>query len=886
LQCSKKQNQVMCTSGLYEFIFMKFELPLKKDEYRSLFSEVNDKLKMLIGTRCHNMQELYAPQDGCIYIPSTEDPNGFIEIACSPEERIDINENRLYAAAMGVMNACYIFPSPNFYWSAMARSIITHTTISNKFRLREMISLPSAHIRGDKRDSNFPRVSFQEPYILLSFLEIDRFKVIKTLHELKKINCPEKESTQYFFTFSRLFPLLIKKEFNEYSALKDHINALMAITNIKSLSSVVLLNPEVATPNTASPIPFRLSIKVKKEFWPHVNQFENLLKTENHQFEVDHFYLRTGYWDFEAFLSTNNLGIAHETIIKKFNETPSIEDFILLPHWIVNKTDQIPIEREETKTNWKDEKGNMCSLSSIVPISPNKFILDFSNDTIKNLYKQWEVMSQMLYESKFEIDWIYNNIYQLKNMWNIHLGTMGSHTFRFLEKSAFKNMENLILLIQIYHIWIKKPLEETKEKLEERKEESFKLIWHPLKSIGEINTTLRYILILLTNEYQIRMEGQRLAQMTFPMASTAERSGISDLILSSYHRLAEDYFPSLKVMPLKEGNTNLNRKLNNFFDFFRWKGIVTAQAPVPEENELKNFYIDTNFEILFIPPEVKLQPMDKFLPLCHEIGHLIIGKIFTVTWSPYRLIYHPVFDEGIEKENDICIDLWGYILKIKNLILQMTKLNETFENKKMEKKIKNININVEEITADVLGFFLGGPLFFITFSNFCYIPNLSNQKNINISYHSCNWLRIKVGLSLCNKFNLSNNWKAPLENEIARIEASESKEYLKKAKQAWRILEQCDNNKFFEEIKNWLYDNFEEESLFFPSLIKSEEIFNRCKNISQRLAFSGEIVDDEKPKYVAAASLLQPLKRPFFPSGQLFLSLYYTKNNQSRSLAK
>jgi len=533
-----------------------------------------------------------------------------------------------------------------------------------------------------------------------------------------------------------------------------------------------------------------------------------------------------------------------------------------------------------------DKKAYMCSLTSIVPLNPHKFLKeggfeDTQINKINDIYQKMEVISEMIYESKLEADWIYNRIYQLKQMWDAHVKGMGHHTFHVLEKTSLKNIENLIFLIRIYHNLIEEILEQLNKNIEKGyldfskcitkwEKEIFPFIWKPLREIELNNNQFRQLLVILTNEYHFRMEGENISLLTFPFAGTAERTGISDLVLSAFHNLSEDYCPTLGI----KGSNKIIEELRTFF---KWDGVATAQLPpIGERIEGKNFYIDPVYEILYLPTEIKLQLREKLVPLSHEIGHFLISKVEQLTTDKYRYFYHPIKDEDLEDKKSIN--------SLKNYIFRLVKLTQLILE---EKTVFTIRLKlgeevsdeeVDQLAADVIAFFLGGPLFFSTLSHFSYIPLPFST----IRYSTCPWLRVRLGIEICEQFRIYKYWKEPLNKSLLRIEASERSDTMEKIRKTWMILENGNVKTFIYDIKEWIYDLFESKSLFFPNLENGKDsriVFRKCKKIAEQIINESAIIINEKPKYIAAAALLEPLKRPFYPAGHIFLSLYFSKMN-------
>ena len=78
---------------------------------------------------------------------------------------------------------------------------------------------------------------------------------------------------------------------------------------------------------------------------------------------------------------------------------------------------------------------------------------------------------------------------------------------------------------------------------------------------------------------------------------------------------------------------------------------------------------------------------------------------------------------------------------------------------------KTVKDEIEQIIADILGFFIGGPFLFISFSQYGYFPHPyyvssehlgqnGDNRGKTFGYSRRPWIRVKLGEFLCKEYGL------------------------------------------------------------------------------------------------------------------------------------
>ncbi len=143
-----------------------------------------------------------------------------------------------------------------------------------------------------------------------------------------------------------------------------------------------------------------------------------------------------------------------------------------------------------------------------------------------------------------------------------------------------------------------------------------------------------------------------------------------------------------------------------------------------------------------------------------------------------------------------------------------------------------------------------------------------------------------MGRLVCSMLNLDENWSKMINKNIDSIQREE------KDDEFISLFELKQFRKIIKNIIIWGDTHFD-DVWFFPSpndddfqLKRSEisrRIYNYCAGISWNLFSENSLELTAPPKYIAAASMIDPISRPFFPTGRLLHSIYYTESNYSQT---
>jgi hypothetical protein len=895
------ENAITLSSALHEILLIDFYPTLDSSNTNMFYNSFLDKLIKVQQKRCDELRSVYYPNFCDASIDNLRNNSCNLR-KCEPNLWFS-ESKKLSAVSLGSIKNCFIFLPPNFYWSSLAKSsIINYAELNYNIKIREIVSIPATRIRQISQLKD--NIGFDYPFIVLSFLtvtnKIDVMHIAKIINDEILTRASKKDTfldrkIEIFLTFSTLFPIIIKHEYLRFNEITQ-TKCFRKMSGIESSSSLVLLNSNSKYPIATEECQLKLNIKYRAVELAQASMLESFLTEQGVEiYEAPK--QRVGHWDSETIIKSKNLFETYSAIENFARKNYSIiEDFIIFPLFDSFDKFELPTKsvaaigsqpelKEDTKVNALIDNNEIyfSHITSVSPTKPERFFKGNESQAVQEIFSQLNVLSTSLYEAKFDAEFIYHSIFQIKRLWEAQLKTIAINTLKLTVETIKKNIDNIFLLICLYHDWLKNELtiEDEQEadwlfsRIPKWQESLHINFWEPLAEIENINTILNQVLVLLTNEFQFRKEGKQLSLLSFPISGPAQRTGISDIMLSSFHRLARDYFPIFKI----DQNQLSDVVRKAFRDFFCWKGLVTAQIPpgVEPGATRKNFWIHPLFEIIYLPTEIRLHLRHKLIPLSHEIGHLLLDKIESII-ANYRSYPHPFF-------GDTCINLEIHGTEIfKNIITPLISIDRVFvkfgnELKKEENESLRLDdYEIREIFCDILGFFIGGPFLFLSFARFGYAPKFYDKIHSQIKYNTFSWLRMKLGLSICDCFDIDKDWKHPIKIAISKIESCEKKESIDIALKIWASLIEKGLESKLNEIRFLLYRYFEKDSLFFPDLSKSKEIFSRCKTIADRIGVGSEIVVDERPKYIAAASVISPLERPFYPSGHIFQSLHYTKN--------
>lgn len=357
------------------------------------------------------------------------------------------------------------------------------------------------------------------------------------------------------------------------------------------------------------------------------------------------------------------------------------------------------------------------------------------------------------------------------------------------------------------------------------------------------NTVLTFerILSSLTVEFNNRLEGDQIVSMIEPYMRFGEKTGAFDLSYRSINNLMKSY--TGKILNERENNIPDNK--------IGWEGLISTSR------HHHDYRIYSRYPILLRPVDFRLELARKLLPIAHEGGHYIIYRYKKIGEGEFKKIFS----------------------ELKN------KLEQRLGNK-LNGKLFN------EIMADLLTLIIAGPSY-IKSLLMIYSPYYTYTQKNQLRHHPPFEIRITICKEACKILGWQEWFKEENISQLCSMtepyninpwitNKKENKYYTRKYKKLQyqiKAFEKWITEKNIKKLIDFLNPNL----LFIPwsdDLEKREEnakeAYRFCKKISYKLMYDNRMILDTEPKYIAAASMIDPIKRPYFPSYRIYLSLAYT----------
>ena len=359
-----------------------------------------------------------------------------------------------------------------------------------------------------------------------------------------------------------------------------------------------------------------------------------------------------------------------------------------------------------------------------------------------------------------------------------------------------------------------------------------KILWDEYFEYFSAYRTYQEHITSISIEYNERIEEAQASTLIEPRLRVMVRSGSKPTLTEALNKLMKDYVPQSKKQ------------------HYSWKGIVTMGT-------MWDYHIDSRFMILTLPTDIKLETHNKLPVLAHEGGHFVLakdGEIGSIKKDFGRTVSRTFRESG----------------------------QEFNENKQ------------EELFCDLYAGLVAGPFFYRSLMANIYYPYFLDKKLMNAGTHPESYIRRILGEVVSKKMN-AGKWSKATDKTLQRY-----KIYFEKTIDSHEELLQIEKIKEgVEKAVNDTYDSLlkklrEYKVAFFPEDKTSEEIYNGCLKIAKKLSWYEEIELHAPPKYIVAASLISEykiegeksplplLKRPYFPTGRVYHSLYHTESNYKK----
>lgn len=901
------------------------------------FEETDSVYLSLLNERCYNVQNFFGwDENGCSILDYKNGKESLKIIDC---KNPDIHfENNHTGIVFGKFDILKILSLPHSYWANIYKTLLLRPKDKNAPPIfSEILSVPTHKLKiSNSIDSTLIPPDDEYPYFCLSFIrppKLSKHKKLKpkeiveifwaSLSEIWRKENFHQYNFELYLTFSLQYPLLIKgrfKSFEEIGYFNKHLRCLC-----DDISTIISLNPNYCIPKSSEEnaesvfftILFKLSNQtdsvaiqsIKDQLIEHINKIKKP--------DTDIRILNRGYyWDLVVSFETFEVKQYAETTVNEIRKIESIVKSVTIPYWSI-------IDQSIQKTNspWSDHIENR-------EIPERKKINDFWCDSLSKTPQSqhyftkspsYDILNIRLYNLKFDLEWLHGYLQRLYDAWKAEDLDDTVSTFDRLDELASKYLIDINKAIEYYDLFTYSPKsdftaleqllnEECQgiddkefieivhqfnshkddiEKISSNIEEAIKESWENFLKIEKDIKALKKITSSILSNFNEKLEGKQIVTATEPYLRFGERSEIFDQICDSLNTLFKDYCG--------------NKKDN-------WNGLV-----------LPSF--DTEFEIyiparvLFLPMDIKVHVHDKLLPLAHEAGHFILSD--ALESEAYNEFFNTVWKTLYE-------DAQKVILKLKKdcpdeYKVKLNRKLSSIEKQLSERKEDDTGFVDSEIFADLIAALSAGPGYFRSLGLIAF--NI-DSKIFPYENHPPVWLRIFLGLLLYEKEYIpcDPNWlKSTKEGFEAikerHIDVESWIKYLKNENDKDAILAIIleiitieepvvgskisalmtplfylikaiiDDEKHIKNLIVWLSKYLGDDFFFFPYRDyknktefkeNTERIYNKCVSIAKTLLYKEELVLNEKPKMIAAASVLKPIKRPVYPSGRILHSLIYS----------
>ena len=910
-----------------------------KDLVNQKISETDKEYLRLLDSRCPEIQHFFGwrPENGC-FLSLGNSKNK--EFKCFQQERLD---KYIYTGIVfGKFDVLRLFCVPHPYWANIYKTLLLGPIKNAPYPIfSETLSVPTQKIILSERDI-IDKKEHSAPYICITFINLPKLKkhsmdrptIINTFwSEFKKARSKKTlKNSELFLTFSKQYPLLIKNEFNSLNELSNFHNHIRGLCD--DISTIVTLNPNYYNHDQLNEsILFSILCKIshpKKS--TEIKTIKQEILSSLQEISSDpskiKMYSSGFYWNLMISLKTKNPFLLLDTVINKIRKINSITKTATIPYW-----EDIKCPGTETHSPWvqflDDLSLSQRPIHNVEDVWTQSLSKVPLGKPINKKSSSYDILNMRIYNLKFDLEWIYGYLYRLHTAWKAENLDEDIDTFNKLNEIAIDYLNKLSDLIiefdkkanmlseaqsKFMHIDDSLRVLEKKSRaliddatIDRRKSllidglmrckgkidnfhKKTEGTWKKLLKIEKGVSALKDYTSAVLSNFNEKLEGKQIVTATEPYLRFGDRAEIFDQIFESFNVLFRDYCGNLKD---------------------EWKGLV-----LPSFNS--NFSICAGVRILFLPTDIKIHVHDKLLPLAHEAGHFLLNQLKykdDARNAFIKEIWEPLHDDAIKH--------------VKKLSLQFDAdrdhkqaLNETIKSiqTEIEKEKNNENKKTyrsSELFADLIAGLSAGPGYFRSLGLVAFKPSSS----VSSDGHPPVWLRIFLGLTLYenNFIPCHENWIKDINDGFINIKKTHLSidswiDYLKKdefisnlsikyaisskSRQPeneisftptfYIIKALLSDKKHIRSLINWANKHFGDDFLFFPYkddksdielVYESKKIYNKCKKIAENLLYDQHLILYEKPKNIAAASVLKPIKRPVYPSGRILHSIYYSQFN-------
>jgi len=384
-----------------------------------------------------------------------------------------------------------------------------------------------------------------------------------------------------------------------------------------------------------------------------------------------------------------------------------------------------------------------------------------------------------------------------------------------------------------------------------------KIIWNIISGIHITIYRTDQTITCLMREYNEKSEGIQGLTMIEPYVRVGEKSGTFDLANEALDKLCKDY-------------------TNNI-----WDGIITSTSGI------NHYSLLVQFSLLYRPIEFRLNTSQRLLILSHEMIHFLTVK------------------EKITKST------------VNELISDLIEAFEEFvfnnHSNVNNARLTEVRIFFPEAFADALSCLIASPLYVISFLHFSPYTSYKKEVDKGKVIHPPITARIRLGIEIAKQFGykwpiieeyIEKRYESLKRTYIDPIHGPNSDDIDKYYEQMWLQPGLFAKESLVHLLADWVvkmwpdislklssYWNkpikFFDDALFVPWNKKIDRrienatiAYDFLNNIVIKMAFDEMLELEAKPKYITAASILMPFRRPYYPVLRIYLSLLYTNGDK------
>ncbi len=678
-------------------------------------------------------------------------------------------------------------------------------------------------------------------------------------------------------------------------------------------------------------------LEVQKTIWRNVLKDElgdrsdtgskEELEAINEHVEV----LQQGYdWDVYIRFKSAHLTRVARTITKTIRGVDNVEQAVTIPYWELpesdakdnpprprrdssEKADRVKAQKAKCPvTDWEadplsssDHEGPLPALPPWPKIAQEDLHLDALNNSLYNL--------------RYDAEWVQSINALLGKAWMANLKPV--NTFNLINDTIervfhrvdtdVERLNDLFKMKIASHRALSRSialaaeenpdtepdfeaLNRHDQKCEEIKEE-IKRIWASSRGSAQRLDAAKKNLTMLAGEFNGRLEGRQITSIALTDPRFGEQAGVIDLVMYATDRLMTSYCGSRKHTKNKDNTDNTNNEQI-------WRGVVST-------SQGQDFHIYPSHQILYLPMNYKLHCFGKPLITAHEAAHQILFDV----WKrhPLRPVRRKLAAFWYKLHNQAIVNVRTTYSRIvrasrrlgdaKNERLAHSVFGEVF-GKLMRGRRMNLFYE-SEVLVDLLAGLIAGPAYFAGTVQTWYQPARTRSEAPWQGTHPPDWLRLCLGAKLAEVMGWNQElWKLDrlfhncmhheeLTSENIRYyqahlkglqpKPEEPQYYFRDPK--FFIIKALydDGGTLMKELERWMNRHFDGLAFYpectgVPPADVVEHIDEYCQRLSVSMFYDDALQMDAPLRYIAAASILEPMERPAYPHGRVLLSLAYS----------